>query len=134
MIRVNFGVQHNIEDVYRQEQYFETESDTFTQDFSSFCKETGRAAKDILTFKIAQKVKQTGKDFNEICVSIQINLCIYWGDVNDVENFSGTCTAKIVYHLEPADPCPYMVNFSVLNRTIANLIIKKYQNFGLFEI
>lgn len=131
---MRFLAQHDIDGTRLQERLFDTKSVTFIRDFGNFCAETGREVKDAITFKLAQETAQTGKDFNEIAVSVEIHLCVCFGDLYDVENFFGYCNAKVVYKVEPADPGLYMKKFANLDITIANLIIAKYQNLSLLDI
>lgn len=131
---MKFLVHHDVDGTHSQEGIFNTRDNDFASDFGAFCNRTGRTVKDVLTFKIAQKTALTGKNFNEIAVSVEIHLCISFGNLHDVENFCGTCNTKVDYTLAPADPGEYAVRFSNLDRTIANLIIARYQNSALLDI
>lgn len=131
---MRFLAQHDVDGEHYQEQLFDTTSVTFIHDFGTFCNRTGRTAKDVLTFKIAQETAKTRKKFNEVTVSAEIHLCVFFGNLYDVENFFGHCNAKVVYKMEPADPGLYMKEFANLDITIANLIIAKYQNLSLLDI
>lgn len=131
---MKFLAQHNVDDTHPQESLFDTTDNTFNRDFRIFCNRTGRTVKDVLTFKIAQEATKTQKNFNEITVSVEICLRVYFGDIYDQNNFFGHCEVKIICKLEPTDPGLYEKKFSELDRIVANLIIAKYQNSTLFDI
>lgn len=127
-------VHHAVEGGQIQEQLFDTTSKTFVRDFRGFCTGTGRAVKDALTFRIAQDATQTGRNFNEIAVSVEVRLRVIFGNLYNDEDFSGTCNATINFTLNPTDPGLYMAEFSNLDRTIANVVIGKYQDLNLLNI
>lgn len=70
---MKFLAQHNVDDTH-QEILFDTTDNTFNRDLRIFCNRTGSAAKDALTFKIAQETARTGRSFNEVTVSVEIHL------------------------------------------------------------
>jgi len=125
---MKFSANHEVSGGHTQESEFDTSSNDFTRQISRFCANTGSAAKDYLTFQIAKKVGETGKKYNEIPVSVEINLQIFLGDLYDGDNFRGSCTVQFVYTLEPAESGLYRLNFCEAGRQIANQILSKYQN------
>lgn len=131
---MRFLARHDVDGIHLQERLFDTHDGAFVRDLGGFCVGTGKKVKDVLAFKIAQEAAQTGKKFNEIAVSIEIHLCVCFGDLYDRENFFGNCNAKFIHEIEPADPGLYMKNFSDLDSTIANLVLARYQNLDLFDI
>lgn len=126
---MKFLAQHNIGGSYSHEREFDTSSPNFIHDLGEFCSKSGAVAKDFLAFELIKKAAQTGKNFNEITVSVEVYLCIFFGDLYATENFSGACNTKITFRLEPAYPGLYVSRFAALNNEVANLAIAKYQEF-----
>lgn len=129
---MRFFVQYKVGGNLLYEEEFDSSDSNFNSDIGRFCNRAGHAVKDYITFEMAEKVRETGKKYNEISVSAEIDVKVYFGDCHDYDNFAGHCDIKLFHELEPAETGLYMSNFVSTDREISNLILSKVQNLFCF--
>ncbi len=123
-----FLAQYKVGGNLLHEEEFDNTNSNFNYSIGQFCSRAGHAVKDYLTFEIAQKVRETGKNYNEVLASAEIHLQVYFGDLYDRDNFAGYCEVKFTYELKPEAPGIYQENFIRADREISNLALSKFQN------
>lgn len=128
---MKFIVECKVEGNLLDEEEFDSTDSNFSCDIGRFCNRAGHAVKDYLTFAIAQKVRETGKSYNEVLASAEIHLQVCFGDLRDRDNFAGCCDVKFTYELKPEAPGIYQENFIRAGREISNIALSKFQSmFG----
>lgn len=125
---MEFYMQHIINGLPLESRLINTKKSDFYRDISEYCFYTGNEVKDMLTFEIADGVKENKQDYSKIEVSVEIELNISFGFNKWPGEFSGSCSAKFNYILKPTDPGLYQMSFKNINHEIGHCILAKYQN------
>ncbi len=129
---MKFTIQHGVEDSYLYENDLDSNDPYFDKHLWNYCYRTGYFVKDFFSVKIAERIKETQKNYFEIEIAEDIHLRICFEAVYN--DFDGVFDLTIPYQLLPSDPGFYQARFKGISEDIANKLIAVYQKLFKFSL